>query len=218
MSVLKRSGIWRALNILVDIKTHTTLSCFHCFSKLATVDSMQHNSKRQKKPPAASRLQTMCWQASYQLYITRMAHLQSISGIFPDFLFSLKVCCSFTQFDQNMKTSSEICIFSKAKLNLFILFFVTYSSNLLIISINCQDDHILSLPRRQVALFIFGDSLFDAGINNYINTTTDYQANFWPYGESLFDYPTGRFSDGRLIPDFIGIYACIWDDNVYLQC
>lgn len=99
--------------------------------------------------------------------------------------------------------------FSKAKLKLFILFFVTYSSNLLIISINCQDDHILSLPRRQVALFIFGDSLFDAGINNYINTTTDYQANFWPYGESFFDYPTGRFSDGRLIPDFIGIYACI---------
>ncbi|KDO45746.1 hypothetical protein CISIN_1g016962mg [Citrus sinensis] len=97
--------------------------------------------------------------------------------------------------------------FSKAKLKLFILFFVTSSSNLLIISINCQDDHILSLPRRQVALFIFGDSLFDAGINNYINTTTDYQANFWPYGESFFDYPTGRFSDGRLIPDFIAEYA-----------
>ncbi|KAH7865784.1 hypothetical protein Vadar_011163 [Vaccinium darrowii] len=54
------------------------------------------------------------------------------------------------------------------------------------------------------ALFVFGDSLYDPGNNNYINTTTDFQANFWPYGESFFDHPTGRFSDGRLIPDSIG--------------
>ncbi|KAJ0008428.1 hypothetical protein Pint_29347 [Pistacia integerrima] len=60
-----------------------------------------------------------------------------------------------------------------------------------------------SLPKKHVALFIFGDSLFDAGNNNYINTTTYSQANFWPYGESFFKYPTGRFSDGRLISDFI---------------
>ncbi|XP_031263622.1 GDSL esterase/lipase 5-like [Pistacia vera] len=60
-----------------------------------------------------------------------------------------------------------------------------------------------SLPKKHVALFIFGDSLFDAGNNNYINTTTHSQANFWPYGESFFKYPTGRFSDGRLISDFI---------------
>lgn len=97
--------------------------------------------------------------------------------------------------------------FSRANLKSFIFFFVTYSSNLLIISIDCQNDHILSLPKRQVALFIFGDSLFDAGNNNHINTTTEYQANFWPYGESFFDYPTGRFCDGRLIPDFIAEYA-----------
>ncbi|XP_031263613.1 GDSL esterase/lipase 1-like [Pistacia vera] len=63
------------------------------------------------------------------------------------------------------------------------------------------------LPKKHVALFVFGDSLFDAGNNNYINTTTHYQANFWPYGESFFKYPTGRFSDGRLIPDFIAEYA-----------
>ncbi|KAA8546292.1 hypothetical protein F0562_002969 [Nyssa sinensis] len=59
------------------------------------------------------------------------------------------------------------------------------------------DDH--------VALFVFGDSLFDPGNNNYINTTA--RANFWPYGETFFKYPTGRFSDGRLIPDFIAEYA-----------
>ncbi|KAK4774095.1 hypothetical protein SAY87_029114 [Trapa incisa] len=53
------------------------------------------------------------------------------------------------------------------------------------------------------ALFIFGDSFFDVGNNNYIDTTTLDQANFWPYGETFFHYPTGRFSDGRLVPDFI---------------
>lgn len=57
------------------------------------------------------------------------------------------------------------------------------------------------------ALFIFGDSYFDAGNNNYINTTTLDQANFWPYGESYFNFPTGRFSNGRLISDFIAEYA-----------
>nr|XP_027121901.1 GDSL esterase/lipase 5-like isoform X1 [Coffea arabica] len=57
------------------------------------------------------------------------------------------------------------------------------------------------------ALFFFGDSYFDAGNNNYINTTTLDQANFWPYGESYFSFPTGRFSNGRLISDFIAEYA-----------
>ncbi|KAI7752269.1 hypothetical protein M8C21_012782, partial [Ambrosia artemisiifolia] len=60
---------------------------------------------------------------------------------------------------------------------------------------------------EHVSLFIFGDSLFDPGNNNYINTTPEFQANFWPYGISYFDPPTGRFSDGRLIPDFIAEYA-----------
>ncbi|XP_076890392.1 GDSL lipase-like [Bidens hawaiensis] len=60
---------------------------------------------------------------------------------------------------------------------------------------------------KHVALFVFGDSLFDPGNNNYINTTTNFQANFWPYGISYFNPPSGRFSDGRLINDFIAEYA-----------
>ncbi|XP_021291452.1 GDSL esterase/lipase 1-like [Herrania umbratica] len=74
-----------------------------------------------------------------------------------------------------------------------------------------------SLPENHVALFIFGDSLFDAGNNNYINTTVNYQANFWPYGETFFKYPTGRFSDGRLLPDFIAEYAGLPLIPPYLQ-
>ncbi|XP_019168146.1 PREDICTED: GDSL esterase/lipase 1-like [Ipomoea nil] len=69
--------------------------------------------------------------------------------------------------------------------------------------------NIISLAHHNyhVALFVFGDSIFDPGNNNYINTTTYSQANFPPYGESFFKYPTGRFSDGRLIPDFIAEFA-----------
>ncbi|XP_059456469.1 GDSL esterase/lipase 1-like isoform X1 [Corylus avellana] len=65
----------------------------------------------------------------------------------------------------------------------------------------------LCRPEKHASLFIFGDSLYDPGNNNYINTTTDFQANFGPYGETFFKYPTGRFSDGRVIPDFIAEYA-----------
>ncbi|XP_042024801.1 GDSL esterase/lipase 5-like isoform X1 [Salvia splendens] len=83
---------------------------------------------------------------------------------------------------------------------------------------------LISIPfiigcRKQAAppLFIFGDSLFDAGNNNYINTSTLDQANFWPYGISYFRHPTGRFSDGRLIPDVIAEHAELPLVPPYLQ-
>ncbi|KAI5422276.1 hypothetical protein KIW84_045658, partial [Lathyrus oleraceus] len=66
-----------------------------------------------------------------------------------------------------------------------------------------------SRSKKFIPLFIFGDSFLDAGNNNYINTTTYDQANFLPYGETYFKFPTGRFSDGRLISDFIAEYANI---------
>ncbi|KAL5583403.1 hypothetical protein UlMin_015845 [Ulmus minor] len=65
------------------------------------------------------------------------------------------------------------------------------------------------------SLFIFGDSAFDVGNNNYINTTG--RANYWQYGETFFEYPTGRFSDGRLIPDFITEYVNLPLIPPYLQ-
>ena len=52
------------------------------------------------------------------------------------------------------------------------------------------------------AFFVFGDSLVDNGNNNYLTTTA--RADSPPYG---IDYPTGRptgrFSNGLNIPDFI---------------
>ncbi|XVE51795.1 hypothetical protein DITRI_Ditri02bG0070200 [Diplodiscus trichospermus] len=71
------------------------------------------------------------------------------------------------------------------------------------------------LPKNHVALFILGDSVFDPGNNNYINTIS--RANYWPYGETFFKYPTGRFCDGRLTSDFIAEYANLPLIPPYLQ-
>lgn len=55
------------------------------------------------------------------------------------------------------------------------------------------------------ALFIFGDSTLDPGNNNYIDTIPEYRANYKPYGQNgFFAEPTGRFSNGRVIVDYIG--------------
>ncbi|XVE65503.1 hypothetical protein DITRI_Ditri08aG0005000 [Diplodiscus trichospermus] len=51
------------------------------------------------------------------------------------------------------------------------------------------------------ANFVFGDSLVDAGNNNYIASLS--KANFVPNGIDLGG-PTGRFTNGRTIVDIIG--------------
>ncbi|XP_018447791.1 GDSL esterase/lipase 5 [Raphanus sativus] len=92
--------------------------------------------------------------------------------------------------------------------SIFFLCFYIFSSSILFLagksaaklSYDGDNDNV-------TALFIFGDSFLDAGNNNYINTSTLDQANFPPYGQTFFGLPTGRFSDGRLISDFIAEYA-----------
>ncbi|CAA0839839.1 GDSL esterase/lipase 6 [Striga hermonthica] len=51
-------------------------------------------------------------------------------------------------------------------------------------------------------IFIFGDSTIDAGNNRFIPNCT-VQADFPPYGITFFHHPTGRFTDGRTVSDFI---------------
>ncbi|XVE62689.1 hypothetical protein DITRI_Ditri06bG0139800 [Diplodiscus trichospermus] len=52
------------------------------------------------------------------------------------------------------------------------------------------------------AFFVFGDSLVDNGNNNYLATTA--RADAPPYGiDTPSRRPTGRFSNGKNIPDFI---------------
>nr|POE58418.1 gdsl esterase/lipase [Quercus suber] len=52
------------------------------------------------------------------------------------------------------------------------------------------------------AVIVFGDSSVDSGNNNQIQTIA--KSNFVPYGRDFFGgRPTGRFSNGRIPPDFI---------------
>ncbi|KAK1356718.1 GDSL esterase/lipase [Heracleum sosnowskyi] len=51
-------------------------------------------------------------------------------------------------------------------------------------------------------VLVFGDSSVDTGNNNYV--TTFAKANHNPYGQNFPGHvPTGRFSDGKLVPDFL---------------
>lgn len=53
------------------------------------------------------------------------------------------------------------------------------------------------------ATFIFGDSLVDAGNNNYIVTLS--RANYLPNGIDFDGHqPTGRYTNGRTIVDILG--------------
>ncbi|XP_027337341.1 GDSL esterase/lipase 1-like [Abrus precatorius] len=70
---------------------------------------------------------------------------------------------------------------------------------------------------NQKTLFVFGDSLFDPGNNQYLNSSMTVPSTRWPYGETYFKNPTGRFSDGRLVPDFIAQFANLPILAPYLQ-
>jgi len=58
---------------------------------------------------------------------------------------------------------------------------------------------------KLAASFIFGDSLADAGNNNYLSTLS--KANVPPNGidfKASGGSPTGRFTNGRTIGDIVG--------------
>ncbi|XP_019429389.1 PREDICTED: GDSL esterase/lipase At5g08460-like [Lupinus angustifolius] len=52
------------------------------------------------------------------------------------------------------------------------------------------------------AMFVFGDSLVDAGNNNFLNSLA--KANFEPYGIDFSAGPTGRFCNGKTPIDILG--------------
>ncbi|OMO51669.1 Lipase, GDSL [Corchorus capsularis] len=66
------------------------------------------------------------------------------------------------------------------------------------------------------AIFIFGDSIFDAG-NNHFNKNCSAQADFPPYGSAFFHRPTGRFTNGRTVADFISQFMGIDLQKPYLE-
>lgn len=85
--------------------------------------------------------------------------------------------------------------------------------SLLVIFFTCNYVHsqtpVANKPKPS-AIFVFGDSTVDAGNNNFIRTPM--KSNFPPYGRDFINHiPTGRFTNGRLVSDFIASYAGVKD-------
>ncbi|XP_060184805.1 GDSL esterase/lipase 6-like isoform X1 [Lycium barbarum] len=66
------------------------------------------------------------------------------------------------------------------------------------------------------SIFIFGDSIFDAG-NNHYKKNCAVQADFPPYGSNFFHHPTGRFANGRTVADFISEFIGIPLQKPFLE-
>ncbi|CAO2840329.1 unnamed protein product [Amaranthus hypochondriacus] len=62
--------------------------------------------------------------------------------------------------------------------------------------------------QHKTPFFVFGDSLYDNGMSLCCGVHAG-GAKYWPYGENYFKEPSGRFSDGLIIPDFIAQYAVV---------
>ncbi|XP_010541146.1 PREDICTED: GDSL esterase/lipase At4g30140-like [Tarenaya hassleriana] len=57
--------------------------------------------------------------------------------------------------------------------------------------------------------FVFGDSFSDSGNNNYL--LNQIRANYLPYGIDFPKGPTGRYTNGRTIPDFLAEFLGFTD-------
>ncbi|KAM3339218.1 hypothetical protein P3S68_031304 [Capsicum galapagoense] len=66
------------------------------------------------------------------------------------------------------------------------------------------------------SIFIFGDSILDSGSNHY-KKNCSVQADFPPYGSNFFHHPTGRFTSGRTVTDFISEFIGIPLQKPYLH-
>ncbi|KAJ0007512.1 hypothetical protein Pint_29405 [Pistacia integerrima] len=66
-------------------------------------------------------------------------------------------------------------------------------------------------------LFVFGDSLFDPGNNQYIKNSAKPASTWYPYGIDMNNKSTGRFSDGLIVPDYIAQFANLSVVPPYLQ-
>uniref|UniRef100_A0A803LC79 GDSL esterase/lipase 7-like n=1 Tax=Chenopodium quinoa TaxID=63459 RepID=A0A803LC79_CHEQI len=82
--------------------------------------------------------------------------------------------------------------------NIFLHMLFLFFSNFL--STKCSSPQPL-VP----AFYVFGDSLFDSGNNNLLPTLA--KANYFPYGLNFpGSLPTGRFTNGKTVVDFIADY------------
>ncbi|KAI6703681.1 hypothetical protein NL676_012817 [Syzygium grande] len=69
---------------------------------------------------------------------------------------------------------------------------------------------VRALNNTVSAIFVFGDSTVDPGNNNYVRTL--FKSDFLPYGRDFANQvPTGRFTNGWLVNDYIVSYIGIKD-------
>ena len=108
---------------------------------------------------------------------------------------------SFSFLTNNMKRSSYLSFTSTP-----LLFFLVY-----VLSITITEA-VVKLPANKTvpAVFMFGDSIVDTGNNNE-NIISPARSNFPPYGKDFEGgIPTGRYSNGKVPSDFLGM-LCVSD-------
>ncbi|KAL9346442.1 hypothetical protein Peur_061295 [Populus x canadensis] len=72
----------------------------------------------------------------------------------------------------------------------------------LVLMIVLKSIHDVDGKSEVPCFFIFGDSLVDNGNNNHLKNKG--KVNYLPYGIDFPDGPTGRFNNGRTVPDVLG--------------
>eukprot|EP00250_Pteridium_aquilinum_P021826 c25237_g1_i1 orf=399-1541(+) len=102
-----------------------------------------------------------------------------------------------------------------ARLSFFFFLFVnTLSAAAAAVISSRHDDDV-------PAIFVFGDSLSDTGnaafLKGLSNSSGGYHITEQPYGETFPGWPTGRYSDGRVIIDFLASYLDLPFLNAFLN-
>ena len=75
----------------------------------------------------------------------------------------------------------------------------------------CNTNAVIRLPQNisVPAVIAFGDSIVDTGNNNHLKSVV--KCNFAPYGNDFRGkVPTGRFGNGKVPADLIGIYLSLF--------
>lgn len=83
-----------------------------------------------------------------------------------------------------------------------------------VLTVSCYCVAVFGLEERCEfpAIFNFGDSNSDTG-----GLAAAFPSLLpKPYGQTYFHHPAGRFSDGRLIIDFIGAYLNLPSSYIYI--
>ncbi|KAH6773650.1 GDSL-like Lipase/Acylhydrolase superfamily protein [Perilla frutescens var. hirtella] len=92
-----------------------------------------------------------------------------------------------------------------------VLFLVHFQLLLLVFALHVAESRNLAEKKTSIsAIFVFGDSTVDSGNNNFIQTIS--KSNFPPYGRDFPNHtPTGRFTNGKLVTDFLASYVGVKD-------